>query len=68
MESAKIDILSEISALSRIIEEQHPELQKYLDENRSTLPQGNMQSSIITEDELINYRDTLKALINNYSK
>ena len=68
MEAAKSDIVSEISTLIRIIEDQHPELQKYLDENRSTLPQGNLKGSKINEDELANYRDSLKALIQNYSK
>ncbi|UKM65562.1 hypothetical protein GSB9_02133 [Flavobacteriaceae bacterium GSB9] len=67
MESAKTDILSEISSLTRTIEEQYPELQKYLGESRGTLPQGEV-SHALDRKELEDYRDTLKELIQGYKK
>ncbi|XMO87923.1 hypothetical protein AAFN75_06435 [Algibacter sp. AS12] len=67
MKTENTNILSEISTLTRVIEEQYPELQKYLDEGRSTLPQGNVEASIDNKS-LENYRDTLKELIQNYDK
>ncbi|MEP3837415.1 MAG: hypothetical protein ABJM36_07190 [Algibacter sp.] len=67
MKPENTNILSEISILTRVIEEQFPELQKYLDEGRSTLPQGNLKGSIDNK-ALENYRDTLKDLIQNYDK
>lgn len=67
MEIDKSKILSEISNLTRIIEEEYPELQKYLDESRSTLPQGSLDSSI-SNVAMENYRDSLKLLIEPYDK
>jgi hypothetical protein len=68
MESAKTDILSDISSLSRIIEDQYPELQKYLDETRSTLPQGDFDGKEIQKKIFEDYRDSLKDLIQRYQK
>ena len=60
------DILTEISNVTRDIEENYPELQKYLDETRSTLPQGNNESAVLNENELKNYLDGLKDMISKY--
>ena len=60
------DILTEISNVTRDIEENYPELQKYLDETRSTLPQGNNESAVLNENELKNYLDGLKEMISKY--
>ena len=67
MEKVKTDILSEISTLTRVIEQDFPELLKYLDETRSTLPQGE-EGSTIDMKSLENYRDSLKELIQRYDK
>ncbi|NNC49488.1 MAG: hypothetical protein HKO01_03025 [Flaviramulus sp.] len=68
MKTEKTDILSEISTLTRVIEEQYPELQKYLDESRSTLPQEAVKSNTLEISMLTDYRDSLKALIQSYDK
>tara|TARA_R110002050_G_scaffold54303_4_gene122958 strand:+ start:51070 stop:51282 length:213 start_codon:yes stop_codon:yes gene_type:complete len=68
METEKRNILSEISTLTRVIEEQYPELQKYLNESRSTIPQGDIKSSKIENETLSEYRNSLKELIQNYAK
>lgn len=68
MDKIKTDILSEISTLTRIIEDQYPELQKYLDEGRITLPQGGLDSGKMDSKTLENYRDSLKELIQRYNK
>ncbi|NJX14007.1 hypothetical protein [Tamlana crocina] len=67
MEAQKKDILTEISTLTRTIEDDYPELQKYLDESRGTLPKGDMNPSLGLE-ELEDYRNTLKNLIEGYKK
>lgn len=67
MEKVKTDILSEISTLTRIIQSEYPELQKYLDESRSTLPQGDMDNALDMQS-LQDYRDSLKELIQRYDK
>jgi soluble cytochrome b562 len=67
MEKVKTDILSEISTLTRVIEQDFPELLKYLDETRSTLSQGE-EGSTIDMKSLENYRDSLKELIQRYDK
>ncbi|WP_034042411.1 hypothetical protein [Wocania ichthyoenteri] len=66
MEHIKTDIIGEISKLTRIIEDQYPELQKYLDETRGTLPQGSFDSGKIKKETLEEYRDSLKELIQGY--
>ena len=68
MESVNTDILSEISTLTRIIEDKYPELQKYLDETRSTLPQGNFDSTDLQNRVFEDYRDNLKDLIQRYQQ
>ncbi len=67
MEAQKKDILTEISTLTRTIEDEYPELQKYLDESRGTLPQGEV-SATLDQKELKDYRNTLKKLIEGYKK
>ena len=68
MAHVKTDILSEISTLIRVIEDQHPELQKYLHESRSTLPQGNLNKGKMDDESLKEYRDYLKGLIQKHAK
>lgn len=68
MEKIKTDILSEISSLTRVIEDQYPELQKYLDETRNTLPQGSFESDTIKKEDLEEHRDSLKELIQHYQE
>ncbi len=67
MEAHKKEILTEISTLTRTIEEQYPELQKYLDESRGTLPQGEV-SETLEKRELEDYKNSLKKLIEGYKK
>lgn len=65
MEEKELDILSEISSLTRRIEEEYPELEKYLDESRSTLPKDDLNPKMSVE-ELQDYRDTLQNMIAKY--
>ena len=67
MEKLKTNVLSEISALTLEIEQDYPELLKYLDETRSTLPHGNENNSMDMKS-LEDYRETLKELIQSYGK
>lgn len=62
------EILTEIARVTRDIEENYPELQKYLDETRSTLPEGDNSSAELKEEDLRNYLDQLKEMIENYKK
>ena len=68
MEKLQLEIVSDISKLTRLIEDKYPELQKYLDESRITLPQGNFNSGELNIETLKEYRDSLKDLINTYAK
>ncbi|MFC0603441.1 hypothetical protein [Winogradskyella pulchriflava] len=61
-------ILAEISAITREIEEQYPELQKYLSETRSTLPSGSNANADINEEDLKNYLNQLKEMLEKYKK
>ena len=67
MKKTQQAILTEISTLRRTIEENYPELQKYLDETRETLPQGSIGGEIDVES-LKNHRDSLKTLIEKYKE
>ena len=67
MEKLNTDILTEIAALNRKIDEKYPELRKYLDETRSTIPQSDVNNPNIDTDALQNYRDSLKELIKKYN-
>ncbi|TXE12960.1 hypothetical protein FUA26_03975 [Seonamhaeicola algicola] len=66
MNSTDNKLLSEITSLTRKIEDNYPELQKYLDENRITISSQNLNTSRINTDELLNYKNTLKTLIDKY--
>lgn len=68
MDKIETNIISEISTLTRVIEDQYPELQKYLDESRITLPQGDFKSGKMDIRTLEDYRDSLKELIKRYNK
>jgi len=59
--------LSEITTVTRDIEENYPELQKYLDESRSTLPKPYSDDGGATND-LEDYLEELKELIANYKE
>ena len=67
MQKLNTDILTEIAALNRKIDEKYPELRKYLDETRSTIPQSDVNNPNIDTDALQNYRDSLKELIKKYN-
>jgi uncharacterized protein YqiB (DUF1249 family) len=68
MENTQTKILSEISTLTRLIEDNYSELQKYLDERRNTLPQVGLNKGELDVKALKNYRDSLKNLIEKYDK
>lgn len=59
-------ILTEISTITRDIEDNYPELQKYLDETRSTLPSGSNDSASLDEEDLNNYLNQLKEMRDKY--
>ncbi|WP_299098181.1 hypothetical protein [uncultured Winogradskyella sp.] len=59
-------ILTEISTVTRDIEDNYPELQKHLDETRSTLPQGSNNSASINDTDLKNYLNELKTIRDKY--
>ena len=59
-------ILTKIAALTREIGDHHPELIKYLDETRSTLPNNSGQATLDNKD-LQNYLEQLQSLLENQS-
>ncbi len=59
-------VLTEISQIMRDIEENYPELQKYLDETEMTLPQGSNESADMNNKALEEYRDSLKDMVKKY--
>ncbi|MGJ8548422.1 hypothetical protein HSX10_07715 [Winogradskyella undariae] len=61
-------ILTEISTVTRDIEENYPELQKYLGETRSTLPKGDNSDGSLNKEDLENYLNELKEMIEKYKK
>lgn len=61
-------ILTKISSVFRDIEENYPELQKYLCETRSTLSVCSNNSSSLTNDDLENYLNELIEMVNKYKK
>ena len=61
-------ILTEISTVARDIEENYPELQKYLDETQDTLPEGANTSAKMDEKSLETYLNTLKEMIKKYEE
>jgi hypothetical protein len=59
-------ILTKISTLTREIEEHYPELIKFLDESRSTLP-NNSGEVALKKSDLKDYLEQLQSLIENYN-
>lgn len=58
-------LLAKISELVRVIEEDYPELQKYLDETRTTLSKGDKDSGINKKD-LEDYLNSLTSMVDEY--
>lgn len=63
----KQEILTKISSITRRIEEDYPELTKYLEETRSTLP-NNSGEATLNDSDLKNYLEQLESLIENHNK
>ncbi|NNE32334.1 MAG: hypothetical protein HKN40_08200 [Winogradskyella sp.] len=61
-------ILTEIAAVTRNIEDNYPELMKYLNETRSTLPEGSNADASLNKADLQNYLDQLNELVSKYKK
>ncbi|MBO6879891.1 MAG: hypothetical protein JJ870_04905 [Winogradskyella sp.] len=61
-------ILTEIATVTREIEDNYPELMKYLNETRSTLPEGSNASATLNKEDLQNYLNQLKELVSKYKK
>ena len=61
-------LLTEITQTTRDIEDNYPELQKYLDENPMTLPDENNADVEMDDKALKEYLESLKELIKNYKK
>jgi hypothetical protein len=62
------DILTEIATVTRNIEDNFPELQKYLDETRSTLPENSQQGGTLDKKDLEDYLNELREMIEKYNK
>ncbi|MCF1420886.1 hypothetical protein [Mangrovimonas futianensis] len=58
------DLLTEISNLTREIEEHYPELYQYLDENPDTIP--SIDHPKVGNKELQEYLNSLKAQLETY--
>lgn len=61
-------LLAEITQVTREIEDSYPELQKYLDENPMTLPDGDSKDVEMNNKVLAEYLDSLKELVKKYRK
>ena len=59
-------LLTEITQITRDIEDNYPELQKYLDENPMTLPNENNENAKMDDEALKEYLDSLKELVRKY--
>lgn len=62
------NVLTEISQITRDIEENYPELQKYLDETEMTLPEGSNDDADMNNKALEEYRDSLKEMVKKYKE
>jgi len=62
------ELLAEIAQVTRSIEDHHPELQKYLDENPMTLPEGDSNDVEMDNQAFREYLDSLKELVTKYDK
>ncbi|MFD1062602.1 hypothetical protein ACFQ1Q_05030 [Winogradskyella litorisediminis] len=67
MEKQHKQLLTEISVLTREIEEKYPELLKYLNETRSTLPKEPNSDSGLSFEDLENYKQQLQTMIAKYN-
>ncbi len=65
MNTVKI-LLTEISQFIEEIETNYPEIYQYLDENPMTIP--NMEHPKIGAEELENYLESLRDLLDKYQK
>ncbi|MBO3096770.1 hypothetical protein [Gelidibacter pelagius] len=61
-------ILSEIMEITRDIEENYPELEKYLDERPLTLPNENDPEAKVDNEALKKYLSSLKTMVKKYKK
>jgi hypothetical protein len=61
-------ILTEISQVTRDIEDNYPELQKYLDETRITLPEGSNNEAKMDNDSLRKYLESLREMVKKYKE
>ncbi|RAJ17869.1 hypothetical protein [Olleya aquimaris] len=59
-------LLTKISEKTREIEEHYPELQKYLNETRITLPHGDDDSPEINKEALENHLNSLTEMVEKY--
>lgn len=62
------EILTKISIVTRDIEENYPELQKYLSETRSTLPHGSNETASLDTSDLEDYLNELKEIRDKYEQ
>ena len=60
------ELLTEISTLLRQIEDDHPELYKYLDETPMTIP--DMENPDVDQKALKDYLESLKNMVAKYEK
>ena len=60
------NILSEITQIIRDIEDNYPELQKYLDERPMTLPDENNPNAKMDDKVLNEYLISLKEMVSKY--
>ncbi|GFZ83876.1 hypothetical protein GCM10011531_13580 [Aquaticitalea lipolytica] len=61
-------ILTEISQITRAIEDKYPELQKYLDELPITLSDDDNKVEKMDEKMLKEYLENLKSIVKKYKK
>lgn len=61
-------ILTEITQVIRDIEDNYPELQKYLDERPMTLPDENDPDAKVDDEVLKEYLSSLNNLVSKYKE
>lgn len=61
-------ILTEISQITRDIEENYPELQKYLGETPMTLRDATNESPDMDNEALKDYLESLKEIVKKYKE
>ena len=59
-------ILAEITQVTRDIEDNYPELQKYLDERPMTLPDENNPNAKMDDEVLKEYLVSLREMVSKY--